>query len=78
MSAWEPIETAPKDGSEIGLWIVHRGNDYSPDPFQRFSVGYWCEANRTPGFERPAGWEASWIGEPTHWQPLPPPPEVRT
>jgi hypothetical protein len=72
---WQPIDTAPKDSSWIGLWIVHPGSDYSPKPFQRFSIGYWQPENTTPGFERPAQWEATWIGEPTHWMPLPGPPD---
>jgi hypothetical protein len=72
-SLWRPIETAPK-GLWIGLWVVHQPDDYCEDYFARFSIGYWRPENITPGFEREAGWEATWIGEPTHWMPLPSPP----
>jgi hypothetical protein len=73
---WLPIETAPKDGTEI----LTVGNDsgaviatkwLSPGPYVR-----------TPrqNYYRDAGWYwASWseaVGpvSPTHWRPLPPPP----
>ena len=74
LDGWRPIETAPKDGSEVLLWIVHTGSDFNPEPFERLSVGYWERANTTPGFEHPARWERKWIGEPTHWQTMPQPP----
>lgn len=70
-SEWQPIETAPKDGTAILLacatWAhtVHLGR---PVPIK---VGGW---NAEAG-----GWQifgASW--RPTHWQPLPPPPAQET
>lgn len=36
-SDWQPIETAPKDGTAILLW-----EEYSTNPF----VGYWCKYAR--------------------------------
>lgn len=74
LEGWRPIWSAPKDGTELAGWIVHRGCDYSPEPFERFSVIAWNFGNTTPGFERTPGWEAKWIGDVTHWRPLPPPP----
>ena len=65
---WRPIETAPKDETYILL--------YCGDDFQ--AVGYWS----TSIWVTKGG---AWIYdecrsdtvelEPTHWQPLPPPPK---
>ena len=69
MSEWQPIETAPKDGTLILAW----------DGCQHDICEWWdgsISGVRGPS-ERDAGW---WIdndrGEmkPTHWQPLPDPP----
>jgi hypothetical protein len=61
--SWQPIETAPKDGTSFlaanGMWIT---------------VGFWHRsfnvwACNAPVYSRyPPG------EEPTHWQPLPKPP----
>ena len=75
MSNWKPIETAPKGNEETVLL-------YCPESWDTdgIRVGWWYEA------ESPAehdGWyedESSshrltdLYGEPTHWQPIPPPP----
>jgi hypothetical protein len=57
MMEWQPIETAPKDGTVI---IV-----YAPDFFQTAAwVGNgWTNAAN------------SWLGDVTHWMPLPEPPK---
>jgi hypothetical protein len=80
---WQPIETAPKDGTEVLL--------YAPG---RLTYGAWAKPSQTPrikyapGFAPEPEWEefepywASWDGgftdeaPPTHWQPLPPPPKT--
>ena len=66
---WQPIETAPKDGTELLLWRK-RG------PFVQASmvVGLLAESGR---------WIESYEGgpilpEPILWQPLPGPPEATT
>lgn len=68
---WQPIETAPKDGTTI---LIAR----NLDPFG-WIRGYatWQNLSRLGG-----GWISHGFGvfgelglaEPTHWQPLPPPP----
>lgn len=75
-SVWQSIETAPKDGTEVLGWLVHPGDAYSEEPFQRASIISWEEA--VPGeYGHKARWDQKWIGEPTHWMPLPaPPPSV--
>ncbi|GBQ36102.1 DUF551 domain-containing protein [Acetobacter fabarum] len=60
-AAWRPIETAPKDGSLILVTVKHIGCDV---------VSFWG-----------TGWRETTNGlmlrdEPTHWQPLPTPPNA--
>ena len=85
MGEWKPIETAPKDGTDVLLASAGR-----------VTVGQWhdeswptaAEYHATTGeylgqYETgecvPASW-MSWDGgfaeadPPTHWMPLPPPP----
>lgn len=71
---WQPIETAPKDGTSVRL-LSERGND----------VGYWCDySGREPAAKDPESGEVlhgEWStelgnGEPTHWMPLPAPPNT--
>lgn len=73
---WQPIETAPKDGTEI---ILYNGNDISIGYFA--SCGYdnddryqWIvfDADIFPGMLN--GWPNNEHG-PTHWMPLPEPPK---
>ena len=68
--SWQPIETAPKDGSDILFWSQRGG----------YFAGNW------PPECRPGSWEKArgrWTGSSdrkaeiaTHWQPLPPPPDA--
>ncbi len=67
---WQPIETAPKDGSEVLLFVP------SASFGRNVMSAVWDNDN--------GGCDASWvvlegyIGEynPTHWMPLPPPPST--
>ena len=77
MSDWQPIETAPRDGQLFDVWLGDANQE---------DVEFYC----TPGTRRSVRW--SWskgkfrpsIGLfimptfvlPTHWMPLPPPPET--
>lgn len=77
MSAWKPIDTAPRDGTACLLWSA----DFDPPVFVG-SFG-WTDL--------PKGHEDYWEGwvfsedllstysdiepEPTHWMPFPAPPE---
>lgn len=60
---WQPIETAPKDGTHI--WLGDSGG---------VVTGYW-----SPVY---GGWRCDWdMGrgdgkKPTHWRPLPAPPNA--
>lgn len=79
-AGWRPIETAPKDGTEILLFTSHMGDDFC-DAFDSVQIGYWDQGNISPGvhpvFHREPGWHLQKIGNPTHWQPLPSAPSQR-
>lgn len=73
MAEWQPIETAPKDGTIIDLWF----GEY------RETDCWWQEGC---SIHPQAGWYShalcygygDWFDEseqPTHWMPLPAPPE---
>jgi hypothetical protein len=66
---WQPIETAPKDGTEIDLWspICKRIPDCKW--LDRYATGWFTRGDR--------GWEeiSTAMISPTHWMPLPAPPE---
>jgi hypothetical protein len=64
---WQPIETAPKDGTEILVC--------GPDK----NGGLYRAVQRWPenwGLYWPVTYMAYAAGEPAHWMPLPPPPEA--
>jgi hypothetical protein len=58
---WQPIETAPKDGTAVLGWDKDEGSDV-----MHFREGLWMQRVD----------DACWVRTPTHWRPLPPPPEV--
>lgn len=72
MSEWQPIETAPKDGTDIllGYYPTWPGLDLGKGSCE---VAFWHGIKNT------------WCGRvllnadghfsPTHWMPLPPPPK---
>lgn len=64
---WRDISTAPKDGTAILLAVLGSSGKYAQQ------VGSW-QVDRLN--DEPDGWEWPWtVGRPTHWMPLPPPPE---
>ncbi len=71
---WQPISTAPRDGTFVLVWGVRMGSDMQPRLFRSSFGGdfegdtrpYWREV--CPGF----------VGQidATHWMPLPEPPQA--
>lgn len=68
---WQPIETAPKTGTEVDLWdemFQQRLTDCFFDPkrgWRRYGLDDWGIHGET-----------SVKGHITHWMPKPPPPKV--
>lgn len=77
---WQPIETAPKDGTRILAFDPECGTEICyPKMFPRPVDGYseswprdkweiFRDDKYAPGH--------TWSFYPTHWMPLPPPPKV--
>ena len=63
-SAWQPIETAPRDGTQILGW----------DGDERRIV-WWCEGGRWIS-DKLQEYHPGEREDPTHWQPLPSPPPI--
>jgi len=63
---WQPIETAPKDGTEIIVWWPEIGHPYITK-WTRFINGNLYRDGWHCGI-----WE---VERPTHWMPLPKPPK---
>lgn len=78
MSGWQPIETAPKDGTIIDLWVVCSPAWRPPNgEWDRyadcsFREGRWREFNIQLG-EWISIEDENWTV--THWMPLPEPPQ---
>jgi len=78
MNTWQPIDTAPMDGTDIivgfdcaTVWIVHvawwrNGDEFGATPEDR---GWWSYVRGSVAQEQLDGYRT-----PTHWMPLPEPP----
>lgn len=67
VSVWQPIETAPKDGTQFLAWVGEGWNGRMPFVITSWR-GYWVnEFGNGCAVENFA---------PTHWMPLPPPPST--
>jgi hypothetical protein len=85
--SWRPIESAPKDGSVVLLWLKEWAGEINgvypaKQADDAVAVGWWRDGSSDyPGAD---WWElaggdayATW-GRPSHWQPLPAPPHAGT
>jgi hypothetical protein len=80
MGEWRDIESAPKDGkrSRVDLWLVRLSSSGKTHDEHRLPDCYWDE--------RLGQWRSPWLRAeghkpipphyaPTHWMPLPAPPQ---
>lgn len=69
---WQPIETAPKDGTFI---LVTGFNYGAPEKGRHYAVAAWCE--RRGSWHEEAEWDENYscLAYLAHWIPLPPAPE---
>lgn len=88
MAGWQDIETAPKDGSPMLLYLAKSiCRNYIVDGLCDFyAIGWWNQGRwlsidvldcGSMGGEL-TGWMPDYVCleiSPTHWQPLPEPPE---
>ena len=69
MSKWRTIDSAPTDGTPILAFA--RNAEYASDTY--FGVAEWAEAQ--PALSSVAGWFWPFAIRPTHWMPIPAPPD---
>lgn len=73
LTGWQPIETAPRDGTHIDVWYAPKSPTGEPlipcrVAYAYFEDGRWWYQNTSNGLGLRL-WQ-----EPTHWMPLPEPP----
>ena len=76
---WQDISTAPKDGTKVLLYGIWAGEIHWQNEEPTIDIGRW--AGGKSGLAGDDWWElvtgdqyACWM-RPTHWMPLPTPPE---
>jgi len=72
MSKWQPIETAPKN--ESVLIFIPNAEHYGPGIYR----GMLVDMGTGPHWDANAlhmGRSCGWGNQPTHWMPLPEPPQ---
>lgn len=72
---WQPIETAPRDGTRVLLFRHGPNNQivcgwWNTDCYAKRPRSYWSH-----DFERICGTIDARQNPPTHWMPLPEPPQ---
>lgn len=74
---WQPIETAPKDGTEVLVYGQWAGEIGGKGDFGMFAATYGGPGREYPAHE----WDvvgvdgySAWVRA-THWMPLPAPPK---
>ena len=78
LGAWRPIETAPRDRTHMLLlfrpqaaaWGKVAPGMFNPDQYAKRPRPYWEMWLRIGSVTGSREWE------PTHWMPMPPPPEA--
>ncbi len=82
MSEWQPIETAPRDGTEI--IIYGKTNNWKDSVAEKLTgnmtkhfyieISHWTREDGEKQFSVPI---KNW-SQPTHWMPLPPLPTIES
>lgn len=77
-TVWQPIETAPKDGAVVDLWVVWPAIEGEPADAKRMADAFWDAEEgdwHSRGFTL-----GQYLAKPyaTHWMPLPEPPTEST
>ena len=65
-SPWRPIATAPRDGE----WVIVHGFWYPKGDYSGITLGAYLP------YEEMWTFEGDLMDRPTHWMPLPKPPEI--
>lgn len=83
MDDWQPIDSAPKDGTSVLIyWPNYNYDGFDQRPQSVMAIGRWKENDRlenSPGyFSDTTEWDDYGLAQPeyapSHWMPLPEPP----
>ncbi len=75
MSEWQPIETAPKDGARVDLWLQVYASPHSFGWSDAFRViDCWWKDGKWVHRRDDGRVEALYPDYITHWMPIPDPP----
>lgn len=69
-SAWQTIESAPKDGTKVDLWAKTWAPAFDRFEYRRFADCWWWKGDSL-GNSSPQWMELSKDWRPTHWMPIP-------
>lgn len=79
LNGWQTIDTAPKDGTKIDLWVLIRPSKRGePERYERFPASWW-DADRNDWKLGRLAFTSKFYADahiPTHWRLPPPAPEV--
>jgi hypothetical protein len=81
MAEWQPIETAPKDGTRVFLWLPHIEATQHERRIETFWMGYyWAnEYGNGNAYNAVARLKNGYLTtayesiQPSHWMPVPEP-----
>lgn len=78
MAEWQPIEMAPKDGTLILCYGEHGNDGEEHENRYKYSLMWWWGKEFDQGYWTDNYYEAEsqWQLIPTHWTPLPEPPNA--
>lgn len=78
IAAWAPIETVPKDGTVVDLWVISWSADHDAFEGNRVTQCYWehmpprwRRCHETNGEAYLLEMKMPWNVKPTHWMPIP-------
>lgn len=72
MSEWQPIETAPRDGSPV---LIIDATAKTPQAYFGHWHGEWRLGSVENWYDEDAGYCLGFLPGATHWMPLPEPPK---
>jgi hypothetical protein len=80
MTEWQPIETAPKDGTIIDLWAEGQRHTDCEWGQLDWEISYWGWPKDSVGW---CEWSERYscnghVGNATHWMPIPKAPNITT
>jgi hypothetical protein len=72
MNEWQPIETAPKDGTRfLAFFPLEKNDEY----YAQIVIIRWSYYKRWESAEYGGELDYEFDSQPTHWMPLPNPPK---